>query len=293
MAWYGSDFEFVIVDGKVELKMKKIKVEDYKKSNYSTLKMITGKVLPAGLVVATMITAAPNSTARQNGTRGFSLTEGAFPVSAISKPDDFFVTAGVPPLPEPEEILVVPGGLPLPEPEEPEETADIPVVLGELPFPEPEEPEEFFVTAGIMPLPEPEETEEKPVTVLINQTAVEFDVEPVLEDGRVLVPLRKIFETLNAYVTWDGPTKSATAVKGENTIVIAVDNKKMLKNGQEIILDVAAKIVGSRLLVPIRAVSEGLGCDVSWDKINKQVLIACNEDEDIYVLDGGIPAIIE
>ena len=44
-------------------------------------------------------------------------------------------------------------------------------------------------------------------------------------------------------------------------------------NGEEIALDVAAKIMNNRTLVPIRAISEGLGARVEWNGTTKAVLI--------------------
>ena len=49
----------------------------------------------------------------------------------------------------------------------------------------------------------------------------------------------------------------------------------MQKNGEEIKLDVPARLVGdSRTLVPLRAISEAFGCRVEWDEaLQKQIFI--------------------
>lgn len=41
------------------------------------------------------------------------------------------------------------------------------------------------------------------VTVTVNGDAIYFDVEPFIENGRVLVPARAIMEALGAEVSWD------------------------------------------------------------------------------------------
>ena len=214
--------------------MKKVKVENYKKPNYSTLKMVTGKILPAGLVVATMITSASNAAVQSN--------EAVEDISVIN------------------------------------ETRDISMIAGGISYP---------ILAGEAPYSLIEPTEKKPVSVLCNQEIIEFDVEPVWENDRILVPLRKIFETLGAIVFWDDETRTATALKGSNIIIIGIDDTKMLKNGEEITLDVAPKLVDGRTLVPIRAVSEGLGCDVLWNELDNGVVIEC-EEEEIVILGGAM-----
>lgn len=199
--------------------MKKIKIEDYKNPNYSSLKMITGKILPAGLVISTMLTYMPNT------------------VNANE-------TEYLPPM-----------------------------------------------ASGGVPSPIMDVVEETPITVIINQSVIEFDVEPIMENDRVLVPLRKIFETLGATVTWDDETETATAIKGNDSIIIQVNNTKMWKNGEEITLDVAAKMIDDRVLVPIRAVAEGLDCIVLWDSVQHQVIIESKEQQGITVTAGAIASV--
>ena len=270
--------------------MKKIKVEDYKKPNYSTLKMITGKILPAGLVVATMIAGVPSSGVQASGAANanYGLNEvtelpvlqGGIPMADVAGTKS---VEG--------DIVVTPGGVPMPEVEETQPVeAEIVIKAGDVPDSNVEETqtdvEEMYITLGMLPISDVE----KPVTVLMNQTVVEFDVEPIIEDGVVFVPFRKIFEMPGAYVTWDAKTDSAIARIGTDTIVIVVNDKKMLKNGVEIALDAAAMIVDSRLLVPLKVISEGLGCKVSWNEANKLVVI--EYDENLYdIVDGDMPAI--
>ncbi len=45
----------------------------------------------------------------------------------------------------------------------------------------------------------------------MNGQRLYFDVQPVLIDGRVLLPLRTIFEQLGASVEWDGTEKKLPA----------------------------------------------------------------------------------
>ena len=94
------------------------------------------------------------------------------------------------------------------------------------------------------------------ITVFVDGEQINFDVlDPVTENDRTLVPMRAIFEALGATVTWDETTQTARAVKDVNTIKITIDSNIMYKNEESIILDVPARMIEDRTLVPIRAVS--------------------------------------
>lgn len=115
------------------------------------------------------------------------------------------------------------------------------------------------------------------ITVLLDGKAVGFDVAPIIENDRTLVPLRAIFEALGAAVEWDAATQTVISQKGDDTCVFQIGNDKMFVNGEEKTLDVAAKIVDDRTLVPLRAVSEAYSCSVEWDGNTKTVTITSAE----------------
>ena len=111
------------------------------------------------------------------------------------------------------------------------------------------------------------------ISVNINGSVVDFDQPPVNENGRILVPLRAIFETLGADIQWDGDSQTVTATKGELQVSFTVGVALMNVNGKVISLDVPAKIVNGRTLVPVRAISEAFGCNVGWNQDTQTVLI--------------------
>lgn len=103
------------------------------------------------------------------------------------------------------------------------------------------------------------------IGVTIGGEYLDFDVTPMMETGRVLVPMRQIFEALGADLTWDAETSTVTAVKGDTTITLTIGSAEALKNGKTITLDVPAKLVNGRTMIPIRFISESLGYDVKWN----------------------------
>jgi hypothetical protein len=111
------------------------------------------------------------------------------------------------------------------------------------------------------------------VNVELNGNPLNFDVPPVMELGRVLVPLRVIFEALGAEVSWDQATQTISATKSGVTIRLQPGQKQASQNGAQITMDVPAKIINGRTMVPVRFVSEALGADVSWDNNTRTVSI--------------------
>lgn len=114
------------------------------------------------------------------------------------------------------------------------------------------------------------------VKVKVNDRPIVFDVAPIIGEGRTLVPLRHIFEALGAEVKWDASTRTVTVIKGSDKIILKIDSKEALVNGETKELDVPATIVNGRTLVPVRSISESLGPEVSWDDNSKTVIIKTN-----------------
>lgn len=108
-----------------------------------------------------------------------------------------------------------------------------------------------------------------PITVYVDGAKLSFDQPPIIQDDRTLVPMRKIFEALDAQVIWDEPSQSVTAVRGTDVILFRIGEAGLYKNGQLVYtMDVPAQILNDRTLVPLRAVAESLGAGVGWDGVN-------------------------
>ena len=111
------------------------------------------------------------------------------------------------------------------------------------------------------------------ITVRVNGSPIGFDQPPIAENGRTLVPLRAIFEALGASVEWDGTTQTVTSRKDSTIITLQLGSSEMYVNGKIVRLDVPAKAINGRTLVPVRAISEAFGCTVTWDGNTQTVYI--------------------
>ncbi|MBE7043615.1 MAG: hypothetical protein E7399_09055 [Ruminococcaceae bacterium] len=128
-----------------------------------------------------------------------------------------------------------------------------------------------------------------------NKTFVDVNnvsVQPVIQDGRTLVPVRFISESFGANVAWEAETRTATVTLDGRTIVLQIDSGIMLVDGQEQTLDVPAQIISDRTLIPLRALVEGLGKKVYWD--DRGLILISNQEnlfdteKDEYLIDDII-----
>jgi len=111
------------------------------------------------------------------------------------------------------------------------------------------------------------------ISVLYDGKRIGFDQLPVIENGRTLVPLRAIFEKIGAEVEWNGETRTVTASKDGTVISLTIDSTTAAKNGETVTLDVPAKIINGRTLVPVRFVSDCFGVGVEWNKNIQSVIL--------------------
>ena len=98
----------------------------------------------------------------------------------------------------------------------------------------------------------------------------------VIVESRTLVPVRGVFEELGYTVEWDAETKTAT-LSGEKTVVIQSGSTVFTVDGEEITPEVPQQIIDDRFMLPLRAIGEAVGAEVSWDGETKTVIITKDE----------------
>ena len=115
------------------------------------------------------------------------------------------------------------------------------------------------------------------VTVILDGQPLFFpDTAPYIDEqaGRVLVPMRLIFEKLGAAVDWNEDTQTITAVKDDITLDITIGSWTGIINGTNTELSLPPIIKDGRTMVPLRFVSETLGATVEWDSVAYTVSIS-------------------
>ncbi len=106
---------------------------------------------------------------------------------------------------------------------------------------------------------------------------VTLDVPPQLVGGRTLVPLRFLVESLGAQVAWDAAARRITITAGRREIVLQVDSRGAMIDGEWVELDVAPMIIDGRTMVPLRFVSEQLGATLKFDPADRSIEITAQE----------------
>src|SRR5690606_3979033 len=112
-----------------------------------------------------------------------------------------------------------------------------------------------------------------PVSIILNDRLLPVDVPPQIMGGRTMVPMRAIFDALGAAVAWDQAARTATAQRGSRVVRLTVGDRTAQADGAPVTLDVPPVLVGGRVLVPLRFVSEAFGAHVQWDPAARTVTI--------------------
>ena len=131
----------------------------------------------------------------------------------------------------------------------------------------------LLVTFSFFPAAAPAQGQAREISVFIDGLAVNFDVQPVIQQGRVLVPFRAVAEALNIKVSWDNTTQTVEATGGGALVKMLVGNETAFRNGYPITQDVPPVILNGRVLIPLRFFSEAFDSKVAWDPATYSVEI--------------------
>jgi hypothetical protein len=107
--------------------------------------------------------------------------------------------------------------------------------------------------------------------VQLNGRYVQFDQPPIHTGTRILVPMRAIFEALQAEVDWDAQKQEVTGTIGQSQVVLIIGERVAYVNGKPVELDEPSRLVGGRTMVPVRFIAESLEAEVIWRQESKTV----------------------
>ena len=99
-------------------------------------------------------------------------------------------------------------------------------------------------------------------------------VVPYITNDRTLVPIRFVAETLGTEVLWEEGWKYCIIKKDDKEIKLNFNSAEFEVNGEKIFFDAPVELKFDRTMVPLRFVSEHLGCDVYWNDANKAVVLS-------------------
>jgi len=107
----------------------------------------------------------------------------------------------------------------------------------------------------------------------IGNTPRQMEVPPAIYNGHTLLPLRFVGEALGAKFNYDPGTKTVTFSTAARSVTLKIGGTSAVVDGREVKLDVPARVVSGRTLVPLRFVGESLGAKVNWDGNTKTITV--------------------
>jgi len=111
------------------------------------------------------------------------------------------------------------------------------------------------------------------ITVKVNDEAVEFDREPYVEDGKVMIPYRFVAEKLGAMIAWDSDTKTVFTAYEDAVSTMQIGNAKIFGNDATLEVETAPSITIDRTFVTEEVLEFALGVEVLFDEATSTVTV--------------------
>jgi len=102
-------------------------------------------------------------------------------------------------------------------------------------------------------------------TVMLDGRLVEFDVRPVVKDGRIHGGFRALFANTGARVTWMSKTRTARSVSPALTVEVPTGSRVARVNGQGMDMGAKAELRDGRTIIPVRFFATATGSVMAWD----------------------------
>lgn len=133
----------------------------------------------------------------------------------------------------------------------------------------------IFIQANVS-YSDSKKNDNKKISIYMFNDLLDTDVNPIIENGRVLVPLRVLASKLDIDAKWIA-AENKILIKDENpytiNIELYVNNINAKVDGKNITLDSAPKIINGRTMVPLRFISDAFDLDVKWISDESKVKI--------------------
>lgn len=109
--------------------------------------------------------------------------------------------------------------------------------------------------------------------VVMNNNVLGFETPPVIENDYILVPMRFLFEQMGADVEWDQETMTATATMNNTAVAFSINDTNAEVNGAAATMDVPARLINDKTMVPLRFLSEEMGYTVTWNEATRTAIV--------------------
>ena len=121
-------------------------------------------------------------------------------------------------------------------------------------------------------------------------------MQPVIIDGRTLVPVREVFEAMGSAVLWHDDTCQVEIAANGVSVLIKIGDRNTYVNGQLVKISddqPLPMLIGHqpdnlKSMVPIRFIAEQLGYTVTWNDAERSVAISTKIDSSDEIIEGTV-----
>lgn len=112
-----------------------------------------------------------------------------------------------------------------------------------------------------------------------------MDVAPYITNGRTMLPIRYVAESLGYDVSFDNNTKNAIFLKGDSSIIMNLNSRDFFVKGQKHTFSVDPITVDGRIMLPFSELGKALGLthgnvgegkNIEWNEALRAVTIQIN-----------------
>lgn len=118
-------------------------------------------------------------------------------------------------------------------------------------------------------------------TMMVDDKEQEIDpgrgTVPVIVSSRTLVPIRAIIEAMGGTIGWTQSEQRVDITLKSKHLQLWIDRTTATLNGTQLTMDVPPKLMNQRTMLPLRFISENLGCKVEWDGKTQKVTVSYNK----------------
>lgn len=112
-----------------------------------------------------------------------------------------------------------------------------------------------------------------------------MDVAPYITNGRTMLPVRYVAESLGYDVSFDDKTKNAVFIKGDSSLIVNLNSRDFFVKGQKHTFSVDPVTVDGRIMLPVSELGKALGLthgnagegkNIEWNELLRSVTIQIN-----------------
>ena len=114
---------------------------------------------------------------------------------------------------------------------------------------------------------------------MVSRQWIYTTISPQIENDRTLLPIRVVANVLSVPIEWNGETRQVIVTGSDKKIVFQIGKREAeiynLKGAwqQTILMDVEAKMIDQRTMIPLRFTAENLDVSVDWNHAERSVTL--------------------